>query len=247
MLQKATQIDYRYLTSVSDISRQEALETLSQLSFRVSQSELRLRQELENEKQQKRQKSSDARARQKLPSPKSASEVGSVKSSKKGQLVVRKVHLKSASSPQLAMVRPKPRRSGSSKSDVSVNVKEVTPSPPLPSSPVKHVRKDSGVSISPPLPTLVELPAGPVPAPQTQRRRQDKITPSMHTFASASTRLGEIPELKWSLPYDYEAMTRLNKEHGGRPWPPPPEPTKPRRGFLSLFKKSEFKTAEVAA
>jgi hypothetical protein len=49
------------------------------------------------------------------------------------------------------------------------------------------------------------------------------------------------------MPYDYDAMVRLNTEHGGRPWPPPAEATKPKRGFFSLFKKSEMKTAEVAA
>jgi hypothetical protein len=68
----------------------------------------------------------------------------------------------------------------------------------------------------------------------------------MHTFASASTRLGEIPEIKWSIPYDYDVMSRLNGEHGGRPWPPPAEPAKPKRGLFSLFKKSEMKTAEIA-
>ena len=221
-----------------------------------------LRYERGQEKQHKRQRSSDTRGRQKLPSTKSTPDGASVKSGKKGQPVVRKVHLKSASSPQLAMVRPKPKRSGSSKSEVSFSVKEVAPpakhrrqdsavsiNPPIPSSAGKHTRKDSAVSMNPPFspPVMIhELPAVPVPA-SPPRRRQDKITPSMHTFASASTRLGEIPELKWSIPCDYEAMARLNKEHGGRPWPPPPEPMKPRRGFLSLFKKSEFKTAEVAA
>jgi hypothetical protein len=119
--------------------------------------------------------------------------------------------------------------------------------PELPANPAKHSRKDSGISLSPP----VSPPSSPQrPTPSTtppQRRRQEKVTPSMYTMASASTRLGEIPELKWSLPYDYDAMTRFNNEHGGRPWPPPLEPTRPRRGFLSLFKKSDYKTAEVGA
>lgn len=276
LLQKDTKIDYKYLTSLSDVSRQEALDTLSQLSFRMSQSVYELQQQNDDKKHHKRQKSTDSKTKHKLTSSRSVSDMSGVKGRKKSEPIIRRVRLENASSPQLAMVRPKPRRSGSTKSDVTTSVKEAPASPPAmptspkkhsrkhsdvskspPLSPVKHSRKDSAVSMNTPLsplgpiyeldtdhPLLISTPS---PPPVLQRRRQDKLTPSMHTMASASTRLGEIPELKWALPYDHEQMARLNNEHGGRPWPPPQEATKPRRGFLGIFKKSGFKTAEVAA
>lgn len=46
---------------------------------------------------------------------------------------------------------------------------------------------------------------GPVP-----RRRADKPTPSTYTFASASTKLGQIPQRKWTTPFDYAEARRLN-------------------------------------
>lgn len=280
-------VDYQYLTSVSDVSRQEALEALSQLSYRMSQSTISLRQQKEQEKRT-RHRHGDGKPRHKIPSSRSVTDVTErsrqkIPSSKsfidvtdrsrhpsvsgdKKQPTVRKVYLKSASTPQLAMVRPKThRRSSSSKSEVSTTAasspKTSSTTPTIPTKP-KHRRALSdqpyafppaaaialamSETVPPPQKLTVKESATPV-APQTLRRRQDKITPSVYTFQSASTRLGEIPEFKWSLPYDHEAMMRLNNEHGGRPWPPPPEPTKPKRGFFSLFKKSEMKTAEAAA
>ncbi|CAI6338795.1 unnamed protein product [Periconia digitata] len=42
------------------------------------------------------------------------------------------------------------------------------------------------------------------------RRRLDKLTPSSYTFASDSTKLGEIPQRNWTVPWDYEGAERLN-------------------------------------
>jgi hypothetical protein len=44
------------------------------------------------------------------------------------------------------------------------------------------------------------------------RRRLDKVTPSSYTFASDSTKLGEIPQRNWTTPWDYEEAERLNAE-----------------------------------
>ncbi|EAT80668.2 hypothetical protein SNOG_12256 [Parastagonospora nodorum SN15] len=44
------------------------------------------------------------------------------------------------------------------------------------------------------------------------RRRIDKMTPSAYTFASDSTKLGEIPQRSWTTPWDYEEADRLNHE-----------------------------------
>jgi hypothetical protein len=38
------------------------------------------------------------------------------------------------------------------------------------------------------------------------------MTPSSYTFASDSTKLGEIPQRKWTRPYDYEEAQRMNAE-----------------------------------
>jgi hypothetical protein len=88
----------------------------------------------------------------------------------------------------------------------------------------------------------------PLPPPQPShyyndqavpRRRADKITPSTYTFASGSTKLGEIPMHKWNIPYDYEATAKMNKETVTRPWTSEvQQEQKPRRGLFKLFKKS---------
>lgn len=44
------------------------------------------------------------------------------------------------------------------------------------------------------------------------RRRLDKVTPSSYTFASDSTKLGEIPQRHWTKPWDYEEAERMNAE-----------------------------------
>ncbi|EOA89684.1 hypothetical protein ACJQWK_02599 [Exserohilum turcicum] len=44
------------------------------------------------------------------------------------------------------------------------------------------------------------------------RRRMEKATPSSYTFASDSTKMGEIPQRKWTSPFDFEKAERLNAE-----------------------------------
>ncbi|PSN62594.1 hypothetical protein BS50DRAFT_649708 [Corynespora cassiicola Philippines] len=48
--------------------------------------------------------------------------------------------------------------------------------------------------------------------PPAMRRRLDKTTPSTYTFASDSTKLGEIPQRKWTTPWDQDEAQRLNVE-----------------------------------
>lgn len=69
------------------------------------------------------------------------------------------------------------------------------------------------------------------------RRRLDKVTPSSYTFASDSTKLGEIPQRKWTNPWDYEEAERLNAEAAmnGHPAAPPAVEEKPGK------KKGRFK------
>jgi hypothetical protein len=82
---------------------------------------------------------------------------------------------------------------------VSPRRAHVTPAPVQTSS--SHGSKKSATS-SPKYPP-VSLPA---------RRRIDKVTPSSYTFASDSTKLGEIPQRNWTTPWDYEEAQRLNVE-----------------------------------
>jgi len=49
------------------------------------------------------------------------------------------------------------------------------------------------------------------------RRRLDIATPSTLTFASDSTKLGEIPQRNWNTPWDYEEAGRLNEEAMKKP------------------------------
>jgi hypothetical protein len=59
---------------------------------------------------------------------------------------------------------------------------------------------------------MKEKPSSPVPGMTPVKRRLDKATPSTYTFASDSTKLGEIPQRNWATPWDYEEAERLNAE-----------------------------------
>ena len=61
-------------------------------------------------------------------------------------------------------------------------------------------------------PPQIQKHASPPPVTSPVRRRLDKVTPSSYTFASDSTKLGEIPQRNWTTPWDYEEAERLNAE-----------------------------------
>jgi hypothetical protein len=75
-----------------------------------------------------------------------------------------------------------------------------TPAPPVPWKPTSLSNKAS---------------LSPVSAPV--KRRLDKMTPSSYTFASDSTKLGEIPQRNWANPWDYEEAERLNRVAAAAP------------------------------
>lgn len=254
------------MTSVSELSRQEALEALSQLNARMSRSALSLHDE------QRRCTHPTEKGRcvrgcpRKLTSPDSKMSLKSTsKLSKQTSRdtkeprapEVRRVQLRDSSKPELAIVRPRARRTESS---TSVSTKgSSTPPPPaysLPSSPrfSHHSHAPSAIpnpykwaplspSLRRPIPDhegLIVLPPYPLsplppctenpaeknigfipyaPVPAVQRRRAEKLTPSMHTFVSkASTNLGEIPMSRWNRPWDAEEMGRRNEEMRDRAW-----------------------------
>jgi hypothetical protein len=66
----------------------------------------------------------------------------------------------------------------------------------------------------------------------------DKITPSSYTFASDSTKLGEIPQKNWTTPFNYEEAERLNAEAlvHGYPTPAAAAP-KPKKGLFKFLRR----------
>ncbi|CAO2656181.1 Nn.00g049840.m01.CDS01 [Neocucurbitaria sp. VM-36] len=261
-------LDYKSLTNLSDSSRREALQSMTQLYQRLSHSQLQLYsvgasscarcgsakhvdcsgRSTSPEKERRRHTSS----RQRINGP-----------------IVTKMPIKSSNQPQLVVMRPKNTRKGSSSSNSSSSMKSGSnsgSSTPLASPLPKYVpvepvefqtsgviqgtmggwpesgkpRKDSfHDSISqqvytPVTPDRIHHPTPKLPnftptprrqSPQHQKtsppppsssppikRRLDKATPSSYTFASDSTKLGEIPQRNWTQPWDYEEAERLNAE-----------------------------------
>lgn len=187
---------------------------------------------------------------------------------------VRRIQLRDSSRPELAIVRPRARRTTSS---TSVSTKGSSTPPPAyspPSTPgfshhsaapsaipnpytwtpaSSHSRRPvpdhEGLIVHPPYP-LSPLPqrSAPctdqtgfvpyAPVPAVQRRRAEKVTPSMHTFVSkASTNLGEIPMARWNKPWDHEEMERKNEEVKDRPWTSNGgmQSSQRKRGWWKLF------------
>lgn len=89
-----------------------------------------------------------------------------------------------------------------------------------------------------PLPPLPKAP--PLPAREPRRR---KPTPTYYSIESDATKLGEIPMHKWAEPYDFDEMSRLNREAEMNGWPlrelngSQQQPTK-RRGIFGLFRRN---------
>lgn len=88
-----------------------------------------------------------------------------------------------------------------------------TPAPRRQSSPQQKPSSTPPRNEKHPSPPPVTLPV---------RRRIDKITPSSYTFASDSTKLGEIPQRSWTTPWDYEEAERLNAEAAATGYPAAP-------------------------
>lgn len=94
-----------------------------------------------------------------------------------------------------------------------------------------------------PLPDYEPLPpipnSAPLPAMEPRRR---KPTPTYYSIESDATKLGEIPMHKWAEPYDFDAMSRLNREAEMNGWPTRDmdgnvhQPAK-KRGIFGLFRR----------
>lgn len=220
----------------------EAIEALSQLSLRISRSSLNLMRPSEPRRTSK--KKSERTKKSSKPIPNGTS-VGIVKSA-------------NASAPQLAMIRPHNKRStsgSSARSQVPLSPKMPSPTTPPPpyvsmappmnkSTPNLHRQLYPAMLSSMPLSPPLDYPPPPPrvdPIEQIGRRRADRVTPSMYTFASDSTKLGEIPMRKWNNPFDYDEMGRRNKEAAmGMSQQHLQQTTtlRKKRGFFAFFKKT---------
>jgi len=275
---KDVHLDYQSLISLSDTSRNEALNTLSRLSQRLSRSNLTLIPHPSHStpygkgphdgKSLSKAASTDQLNKKKAA--KGPTSVPAKPGADKAQHI-RKMQLYNASAPQLVMVKPRrphAHRAGSASSagppaspppsykssppqsppPVSPTAFWRPPPPPLQQQQAAPLAYPAAYGLPPPQysapaatpPPIPRKPAAyrsakvgapePPPADATLRRRAPKMTPSLYTFASDSTKLGEIPMDRWNVPFDWGAAERGNREAalGVAPPAPPPE----RRGLL---------------
>lgn len=87
-----------------------------------------------------------------------------------------------------------------------------------------------------------KLSSAPPPANEPRGRTQPAET--YFSIASASTKLGEIPLHKWAQPFDFDAMSLMNKEAEKNGWPvnqlgDGSERTKKGFGIFRLFRKKK--------
>ncbi|KAF2846020.1 hypothetical protein T440DRAFT_250512 [Plenodomus tracheiphilus IPT5] len=275
-------LDYKSLTNLSDVSRREALHSMTQLYQRLSQSQLQLQQFSAPTCSRCGNTGHTTCSSQNTTSEKDKRKRTSSRQRVSGPVVTR-MPIKTSSQPQLVVMRPKATR----KYSTSSNNSSATKSPPssayttpmssprskyiamapieLPAStvvkgtmgvappPSRNQRIDSFDEPRPTtwphdykgyapdqihhptskLPNFTAAPkrhvpsgekkssrqASPPVSPLPIKRRMEKITPSSYTFASDSTKLGEIPQRHWTRPWDYEEAERLNTEAASKPQP----------------------------
>ncbi|KAK4497539.1 hypothetical protein PRZ48_011990 [Zasmidium cellare] len=119
----------------------------------------------------------------------------------------------------------------------------------------KEVRRDERLRATQSTPRLVAtipefrpLPPMPTSAPSpAMEPRRRKPTPTYYSIESDATKLGEIPMHKWAEPYDFDAMSRLNREAEMNGWPirdmdgNVQQPSK-KRGIFGLFRRKRTTT-----
>jgi hypothetical protein len=115
------------------------------------------------------------------------------------------------------------------------------PAPKLPDYTTMQKRNSTASTLRKPVPQRITTPLKPLPPTPLSppvRRRLDKATPSTYTFASDSTKLGEIPQRNWMTPWDYEEAERLNAEATVAPAPTPvlEEKIKTKKGLFKFLR-----------
>ncbi|KAK5129764.1 hypothetical protein LTR08_002830 [Meristemomyces frigidus] len=89
----------------------------------------------------------------------------------------------------------------------------------------------------PPVPYIAPLPA-------IEPEKLKNETEKHYSFVSASTKLGEIPLHKWPQPFDFDAMSLMNREAERNGWPVAlfgegEQVRKKRFGFCRFFRKKD--------
>lgn len=219
---RSTSTDYQALLNLSNASRMEAINTFEQLSHRLSRSSLALipsgteRPLAKRRTHQRRRKTS-------------SSSTGHAK------------HSRSKSAPDLSVtplgpaktdgwVRPKSGRKLSSDSKFSGASGSSTPRR---SSPKTHSPKPSTSTqrTSPPSSGRVTTQPRRTPAGDAKMDNRNSI----RSFATDSTKLGEIPEHKWARPAMLDSGQFPIKRY--YPLEPYQEPEKQRSRFMRFFRR----------
>jgi hypothetical protein len=195
----------------------EAISTFEQLSRRLSQSSVAL-----------------PHTSRHTGKPHS-SQVGHKRKAKKGSVGQSK-HTRSKSAPELSRtalgpataegwVRPKPGRKLYSESKTSGSIS------PRRTAPREHTQPTPQRSRPPP--ALVSTPLLPSPLPRTRPENRKSIM----SFASDSTKLGEIPERKWARPSMFDVGNSNFPITAFYPLEPYQQPEKQRSRFMRLFRR----------
>ncbi|PVH87028.1 hypothetical protein DL98DRAFT_510471 [Cadophora sp. DSE1049] len=244
---RSSPTDYQVLLNLSNSSRLEAITTFQQLSYRLSRSSLAL--PLSPHKTGHKASTTHRRKKKSTASSSGHSKRSHARSKSAPELSISSTPLGPAT-PE-GWVRPKAGRklSTDSRSSGSSTPKQRSSPKPLALPAPPNPRPTSATRRSPPpppyqsqLPSPSSIPEAFVPEPislPTQRlqvrvSKADKRK-SFMSFASDSTKLGEIPEHKWG---------RNAIPEGGQfpitPYYPVQmyqEPEKPRSRFMRLFRK----------
>jgi hypothetical protein len=212
---RSTSTDYQALLNLSNASRMEAINTFEQLSHRLSRSSLTM---VPSETEKPVAKHRTHQRRRKT----SSSSTGHVR------------HSRSRSAPELSLapngwVRPKTGRKLSSSSKASGTSSSSTP------------RRSSPKTHSPQPSTSTQRTS---PATSGRVTTQPQRTPvghakidrnSIRSFATDSTKLGEIPERKWGRPAMLDSGQFPVKRY--YPLEPYPEPEKQKSRFIRFFRR----------
>jgi hypothetical protein len=216
-----TSTDYQVLLNLSNASRMEAINTFEALSTRLSRSSPAL-----------------------VPSsPKKDIQGAHRRRAKHSASAWHLKHGRSKSSPELSItplgpattegwVRPKYHRKHSSDSRSSKSSERSSPKHSIskPPSPLRLPASHPPARITAP----PSKPSPPPPYLPTKLSKPDQRK-SFMSFASDSTKLGEIPEHKWTRPPGLETGSYpINTYY---PLEPYREPEKPRSKFMRLFRK----------
>lgn len=204
---KSTNTDYTALMNLSNASRLETLSTFEHLAKRLSQSSLALVPP--SSYSEKRTRSGHKR---KAKKPSSANTLKPGRSNNAPSLSISST----------GWVRPKPNRKSSSGSKSSGSSTPKCSSAKY-HSPTRSPRATKIVSPSQQRSSL--------PRPKVDNRK------SIVSFASDSTKLGEIPEYKWRTPPIYDDGNVNFPVQTYYPLEPYQEPEKQRSRFMRLFRR----------